>query len=45
MVGDDPLQDGPARDAGMAVLLRGSAEGAGWTSLSEVGAALARGGP
>lgn len=42
MVGDDPLQDGPAADAGMAVLLRcgGPAE-PGWRNLGDVQSAVA----
>jgi FMN phosphatase YigB (HAD superfamily) len=39
MVGDDPLQDGPAARAGMAVLLRD--ERPGWRTLDEVVAVVA----
>lgn len=36
MVGDDPLQDGPCCETGMAALLRGR----GWCGLADVAAAL-----
>ncbi len=41
MVGDDPLQDGPAGQAGMGVLLRGAPDAHGWRHLGDVAAALA----
>lgn len=41
MVGDDPLQDGPAARAGMGVLLRGATGANGWSHLGDVAAALA----
>ena len=40
MVGDDPLQDGPAGQIGMGVLLRATEGGAGWSRLSEVAEAM-----
>ncbi len=43
MVGDDPLQDGPAGRVGMATLMRaqeGAGDRAGWDSLEEVAAAV-----
>ena len=40
MVGDDPLQDGPAYQAGMGVLLRAAPGGPGWCRLSEVAEAV-----
>ena len=40
MVGDDPLQDGTARQAGMEVLLRETDGTPGWHTLSDVSAAL-----
>lgn len=42
MVGDDPLQDGPAQAAGMTVLLRATPDVAGWHSLREVDALVRR---
>jgi FMN phosphatase YigB (HAD superfamily) len=42
MVGDDPLQDGPAAEVGMATLMRTQAGGDdGWGDLTEVAAAIA----
>jgi len=43
MVGDDPLQDGPARQVGMDVLLRRTAGTSGWLRLSDVSATVAGG--
>ncbi len=43
MVGDDPLQDGPAGQTGMAVLLRAAPGAAGWCHLSEVAEAVTSG--
>jgi len=43
MVGDDPLQDGPARRAGMEALLRAGSGSPGWESLDEVSALVAAG--
>jgi len=43
MVGDDPLQDGPAREVGMAVLLRETTAEPGWRSFRDVSAAVTRG--
>ncbi len=41
MVGDDALQDGPAEQIGMGVLLRAADGGPGWCRLSEVAEAVA----
>ncbi len=43
MVGDDPLQDGPARQAGMTALLRAGNGTPGWENLEEVCALVAAG--
>lgn len=43
MVGDDPLQDGPASQTGMAVLLRASVGAPGWRRLGEVAEAVTSG--
>jgi FMN phosphatase YigB (HAD superfamily) len=43
MVGDDPLQDGPAAKTGMHTLLRAAAGSSGWQNLAEVAAALEAG--
>lgn len=45
MVGDDPLQDGPAMEVGMPALLRRSPDAPGWRSLHDVAAAVAAGPP
>ena len=45
MVGDDPLQDGPAERAGMALLLRDAPGAAGWRQLDDVTAVLAGAAP
>lgn len=43
MVGDDPLQDGPARRTGMTALLRAGNGTPGWDNLDEVAELLAEG--
>jgi FMN phosphatase YigB (HAD superfamily) len=40
MVGDDPLQDGPAAKVGMRTLLRATTAAAGWRDLEEVALAV-----
>jgi FMN phosphatase YigB (HAD superfamily) len=43
MVGDDPLQDGPAIEVGMPALLRRTAHAPGWGTLRDVAAVVTGG--